>query len=338
MTRSLTAYSFLATFAAFTLAAGRSSSLAAAAGAQDPGVIRFSGVAVRGASFSKGLWGGLAFVLKATPEGWDIVVTTSPTMGTDFSWIMTPPFRSDNPRHIGTGYGHTVQEAAKWTPRAFGFVTNEPDYVKANEAVRKLSWPAGIPGSELDGYARSLAMIPRAGGSLRIVNAASQSGGKGSTAIDSLSFEVEIRRPIDIEAALRAKFLRERSEYETVDEACPGAKTLEVGKIVHHDLNGDGFDEVVVVAHSCLAGTGGADLLAVFSRKSSGEVVELSVERPSDPRELEGLRGKADIDVRRGRLVMEYPIYRDGDSNCCPTGGMREFRYRWDGKMFRAEN
>lgn len=156
--------------------------------------------------------------------------------------------------------------------------------------------------------------------------------------IESLAFEVEVRRPIGLHAALRRQFLDKNPEYESVEEACPGANaSIHIGKVLYHDFDGDGFDEAAILGYSCLAGTGGADLYGVFTRSASGGTVELAISDTGDKKAVEGLRGHVDIKVADGNFVEEFPIYRDKDSNCCPTGSVRRFVYRWNGKVFRPD-
>lgn len=302
------------------------------------GIIHFSGEVSRGESLEKRLWNDLIFVLKATDSGWDISVTGGEDRDSDFVWVVTPPYRFDNARYLGTVYGHSAADAVAWTPRAFSFVTNPMDYVRAGDAVRKLLWPSRLPEMEIKAVEKTLAQVPKGNGMLKITGAkSSATKGDFEGRIESLSFEVEIRPPIDPREALRRKFLQEWPEYQTVEEACPSvAEPIRIGRIHFHDFDGDGFDEAVVLAHSCLAGTGGTDLSAVFTRSASGEVAELEVrEIPStEPQLHEGLRGKMDLKIEDGILVEEFPVYRDDDSNCCPAGGVRRFFYRFDGKSF----
>jgi len=47
----------------------------------------------------------------------------------------------------------------------------------------------------------------------------------------------------------------------------------------YFDFTGDGQDEAIVVASTCMTGTAGPDVHAVFTRNGSGEVVELPFHR-----------------------------------------------------------
>lgn len=303
--------------------------------ANEAGIIRFSGATSQGTSFKKKLWSDLLFVLRATGGGWDISVTDGKDADTDFVWVATPPYRFDNPRYLGAVYGHSAQEAVAWTPRAFNFVVNRTDHSIAEDAVRKLLWPSGISEVELRAAELNLMKLPKANGLLKIKQANLSKANGAPSQIESLAFEVEIRQPIDLQAALRRQFLDKNPEYENVEEACPGLDaSITIGKALYHDFDGDGFDEAAVIGYSCLAGTGGSDLYGVFTRSVSDETVELAVSDAGVKKADDQLRGHFDINIVDGNLIKEFPIYRDKDFNCCPTGGTRRFVYRWNGKVF----
>ena len=306
--------------------------------ANEAGIVRFSGKASRGTSFKKKLWGDLVFVLRATSDGWDISVTDGKDAEADFVWVATSPYRFDNPRYLGTGYRHSAEEAVAWTPRTINFVVNRTDYSIAEDAVRKLLWPSGISDAELRTTELNLMRLPRANGLLKIKQAKLSEADGAPSRIESLAFEVEVRQPIDLHAALRRQFLDKNPEYESVEEACPGTDaSIHIGKVLYHDFDGDGFDEAAILGYSCLAGTGGADLHGVFTRSASGGTVELAISDAGDKKAAENLRGHVDIRVADGNFVEEFPIYRDKDPNCCPSGGIRRFAYRWNGKAFQAD-
>lgn len=168
--------------------------------AHEAGAVKFSGEISRGTSFKKELWRDLVFVLKATDTGWDISVTGGDA-GADFVWVVTPPYRFDNPRYLGTVYGHSATDAVAWTPRGFSFVVDQADYATAADAVRKILWPSGASDSEIRTAERTLSLVPRANGLLKIKRAKlSGTNGAGAARIESLAFEVEIRPPMDLQA------------------------------------------------------------------------------------------------------------------------------------------
>ena len=82
-------------------------------------------------------------------------------------------------------------------------------------------------------------------------------------------------------------------------------------------------------------------MFAVLKRLESGAVVKLPLDDGGgvfQGRKLyENLRGKMDVDIENGFLVQRFPVYRNEDPNCCPTGGQRKVFYRLDVKAFVVE-
>lgn len=55
-----------------------------------------------------------------------------------------------------------------------------------------------------------------------------------------------------------------------------------INHLEYFDFTGDGQDEAIVVASTCMTGTAGPDVHAVFTRNASGEVVELPFHRAEE--------------------------------------------------------
>lgn len=93
------------------------------------------------------------------------------------------------------------------------------------------------------------------------------------------------------------------------------------------DLDGDGSPELYVASAGAGPGSHGALTgLAVNKRKSLSFV---ALERPApDAPPLHGHQGHDQFRVDGDRLVWRFPIYRPGDPNAVPGGGIRELRYR----------
>lgn len=102
----------------------------------------------------------------------------------------------------------------------------------------------------------------------------------------------------------------------------PGQRT--VGETVYSDLTGDGVEEAVANINS--GGTAGHIAVFVFGYVD-GQVRELLREEGSG----DGYMGHLQGGVEAGRLVVQWPMYRQGEGNCCPSGGLRVRRYTWDG-------
>jgi len=88
------------------------------------------------------------------------------------------------------------------------------------------------------------------------------------------------------------------------------------GDVICHDLTGDGRRDMAFAIAS--GGTGGAFKFAVYRRTRSrsgrlGRRFSKVIER--------GFGSKTQLRRRGRRLQVFNPIFRDGDPNCCPTGG-----------------
>jgi len=59
-----------------------------------------------------------------------------------------------------------------------------------------------------------------------------------------------------------------------VDE-CQNLDQIQIDHLEYHDFIGDGQEEAVVVASTCMTGTAGPDIHTVYKRDANGRVVEL---------------------------------------------------------------
>jgi hypothetical protein len=93
------------------------------------------------------------------------------------------------------------------------------------------------------------------------------------------------------------------------------------------DLNADGSPEIYVYVTS--AGSGSYGSLIAYSsnqRKSLSDIYLPPLEQ--QPENAVGYQGHDEFAVLEGGLVRRFPIYREGDSNSHPTGGMRQLQYK----------
>lgn len=92
------------------------------------------------------------------------------------------------------------------------------------------------------------------------------------------------------------------------------------------DLDGNGWPEVYVFMTSVGSGSYGSVVgYAVNEGKSMSEVFlnELDSASPAG----RGYMGHDEFHVAGNRLVRTFPVYRERDPNCCPTGGRRTIEY-----------
>lgn len=96
------------------------------------------------------------------------------------------------------------------------------------------------------------------------------------------------------------------------------------------DLNGDGFEEFYLITTS--AGSGSYSSIhgiASNSDKSATPVYvpEISEHDLSDSMKFQGYMGHDSIYLQEGFIARKFPVYKEGDANCCPTGGYKTLRH-----------
>ena len=93
------------------------------------------------------------------------------------------------------------------------------------------------------------------------------------------------------------------------------------------DLNADGSPELYVYIRS--AGSGSYGTLVAFSANQRKSLSEIYLPPVSDNAQAaQGYRGHDDFAVVEGTLVRRFPVYKDGDTQARPSGGVRQMQYR----------
>jgi hypothetical protein len=93
------------------------------------------------------------------------------------------------------------------------------------------------------------------------------------------------------------------------------------------DLNADGWPELYVFVRSAGSGSYGSVLAYAVNRgKSITEIVlpDLMDDRVAS----QGYLGHDQFAVVQNTLVRRFPVYREGDTNANPTGGIRQLNYQ----------
>jgi hypothetical protein len=93
------------------------------------------------------------------------------------------------------------------------------------------------------------------------------------------------------------------------------------------DLNADGSPEVYVYVQSAGSGGYGSVIGYGANRKKSMSPIYLE-ELAEGSEHLAGYMGHDEYAVVESTLVRRFPIYKEGDSNAEPTGGMRQIQYK----------
>ncbi len=94
------------------------------------------------------------------------------------------------------------------------------------------------------------------------------------------------------------------------------------------DLNKDGFDELYVITTA--AGSGSYATIYAWSSNKDKSVTPVYIRELPEKEQSEifkGYMGHDSIYVSGNRLCRKFPVYKDGDANCCPSGGTKVVKY-----------
>ena len=97
------------------------------------------------------------------------------------------------------------------------------------------------------------------------------------------------------------------------------------------DLDENGFEEIYVITTS--VGSGSYANIYGYSSNADKSVSPIYIapinENDLSPGGLfEGYMGHDSIYLDEGVLMRKFPIYLEGDPNCCPTGGYKQLGYK----------
>ena len=108
-------------------------------------------------------------------------------------------------------------------------------------------------------------------------------------------------------------------------EECPADQPPYFWKLDYYDFKGDGTEQAIVIASTCMTGTAGPDIHSVLSRNSDGELEEMKIAEV-DPRTYDGLFGNTNytLTVENGLLVAAFT---DGSNTVT-------IKYKWSGEEF----
>lgn len=98
------------------------------------------------------------------------------------------------------------------------------------------------------------------------------------------------------------------------------------------DLDADGSPEIYVYVTSAGSGSYGTVVAYSANRRKSLSGIRFPPVT-DDPSAAKGYMGHDEFAVVENALAHRFPVYRDGDSNAKPTGGMRQLQY----KLFPGE-
>jgi hypothetical protein len=109
------------------------------------------------------------------------------------------------------------------------------------------------------------------------------------------------------------------------------------------DINSDGSPEIYVYVQSAGSGSYGTVVAYSANKKKSLSMIHLPPVS-ENPKLSKGYMGHDAFAVVETRFVQRFPVYRPGDTNASPTGGMRQLHYKlvpgeagWVLKLDRVE-
>ncbi|WKK66703.1 hypothetical protein [Lutimonas zeaxanthinifaciens] len=104
-----------------------------------------------------------------------------------------------------------------------------------------------------------------------------------------------------------------------------------IQNLLLHDLDNNGFDELYIITTSSGSGSY-ATIYGFASNKDLSlspvyfpEIVEDDLSLGGD---YQGYMGHDSIYFENRSLIRKFPVYKEGDANCCPTGGDKTLRYK----------
>ena len=93
------------------------------------------------------------------------------------------------------------------------------------------------------------------------------------------------------------------------------------------DLNADGFPELLIFTQS--AGSGSHGSVVAFSANGVKSMSRVYFPPVSENTKLnKGYMGHDTFLINESKLIQEFPIYKEDDSNSNPTGGIRRIQYK----------
>ena len=146
--------------------------------------------------------------------------------------------------------------------------------------------------------------------------------------------ELNVQHQASPEKITEAEIKSAINSRSDVDE-CESFDQIHIDHIEYHDFIGDGQQEAVVIASTCMTGTAGPDIHAVYRRDADGKVVELPFRHAEgDPFFNRSGRkipvfGNANygLAVENGELLARWSDSSDRESPVV-------IWYKWDGKEF----
>lgn len=133
--------------------------------------------------------------------------------------------------------------------------------------------------------------------------------------------------------------LYQHSECSDPELKLDAAHAISISHLEYYGFTGDGKEQAVVVAYTCMTGTAGPDVHAVFTRNSASEVVELPFHREEEQ--------TFSFDQKRRLPVFGNPNYTLTMENGLLAARWRDtsdredplvILYKWNGSAFVVDS
>ncbi len=134
--------------------------------------VQFNGTVAAKQTFQKRFTKGLIFRLVPEGDGWSMEVRPAHDRQgiAEYSYIVTPPYRTSNPRYIYTGWDiTTLEQVLAMKKRDFAFVLDRASYLRADVDLRHILWSAAK--NQYQQGLDDMSEIPVGGGELTITDA-----------------------------------------------------------------------------------------------------------------------------------------------------------------------
>lgn len=117
----------------------------------------------------------------------------------------------------------------------------------------------------------------------------------------------------------------EQSAYLAKQAECQADDVIHFWVMEPYDFLGKGYDQVVVVASTCMTGTAGPDVHSVFTRDENGELKELEIVQGKPEHRVLFGNPNWTLRIENGLLVEKYHDTSDREDPLV-------IKYKWDGE------
>jgi uncharacterized protein YecT (DUF1311 family) len=141
-------------------------------------------------------------------------------------------------------------------------------------------------------------------------------------------------------SALPGKRITEHEIVESImsNADCERADEIHIDHLEYFDFAGDGQEQAVVVASTCMTGTAGPDIHAVYGRGADGKIFELPVAGPKTVEEMTPSIYGMLFGNRNWSLSVEQGLLVESYSDTSDRPRPLVIRYKWNGKEFAVNS